>query len=290
MFDQPQLQALAAVLRSGSFEAAAAALHVTPSAISQRIRALEDQAGGVAVIRAKPCTATTLGLRLLRHAEEIERLGWELARDIGAVAGPPRLRIAVNADSVATWFLPALAEVEGTLFDLVIDDQDHSADWLRRGEVAGAVTAHARPVQGCDLWALGALRYVPTASPGYMTRWFADGVSAATVSRAPALTFDAKDRLQADWIAQAVGPGIAFPTHHIASSQGFVEAALAGIGWGMNPETLVDGHIASGRLLPLIPGARLDVALCWQASRIGAGLIAPLTRAVRAAAARVLIS
>ncbi len=290
MFDPLQLQALAAVLRLGSFESAAAALHVTPSAVSQRIRALEDRAGGIMVVRAKPCSATPLGRRVLRHAEEIERLDWELARELAAAAPEARLRIAVNADSLATWFLPALAEVDGVLFDLVIDDQDHSADWLRRGEVTGAVTGHAGPVQGCDVWALGALRYVPTASPGFMARWFAEGVTRETLSRAPAITFDRKDRLQADWLAATFGLRSGFPSHHMASSQAFVDAALAGIGWGMNPEPLVAPHLAAGRLVALVEAKPLDVQLYWQASRIGTGMTGPVTRAVRAAAARVLRS
>lgn len=51
-----QLAALAAVIECGSFDAAADRLHVTPSAVSQRIKALESRVGQVLVVRDKPCT------------------------------------------------------------------------------------------------------------------------------------------------------------------------------------------------------------------------------------------
>ena len=146
-FDPDHLNALAAILRLGSFEAAAAELSVTPSAISQRIRALEDRVGAALINRASPCTATPTGARIAKHAEDVGVLEAQLSRELklDAGRGPVVLRIAVNADSMATWFMSALAEVDGVLFDLVVDDQDHSADWLRRGEVSAAVTALGSP-------------------------------------------------------------------------------------------------------------------------------------------------
>lgn len=292
MIDYRQLRSLGAVLRTGSFEAAAAELHVTPSAVSQRIKALEERVGGVVVVRGTPCVATALGRRLARHADEVQRLEEDLSREVAALAGGREtvLRIAVNADSLATWFLPALTGQPGLLFDLVIDDQDHSADWLRRGDVAAAVTGHAAPVQGCDCWPLGAMRYVAVASPAFVERWLGADASPEALTRAPAITFDGKDRLQADWLRSVFGRRVGFPTHRIASSQAFVDAALLGIGWGMNPLALVEPHLAAGRLVALVPDRPLDVPLYWQASRIGAGTIAPVSRAVRAAAREALRS
>ncbi|MDP3340893.1 LysR family transcriptional regulator ArgP [Frigidibacter sp.] len=289
MFDPAHLATLAAVLRLGSFEAAAAAQNVTPPAVSQRIRALEERAGTVLVERTQPARATPAGARLARHHEELRLLEQGLARDLGRAAGPAAsVRIAVNADSLATWFLPALAAVEGMLFDLVIDDQDHSADWLRRGEVMAAVTGHPGPVQGCDARPLGSLRYIATASPGFVARWFAGGVTAEALEQAPALIFNAKDRLQADWAAAATGARPALPGHRIGSSEGFVTAALLGIGWGLNPEPLVTEHLRDGRLVVLRPDLPLDVALHWQWIRLAGEPLAPLTAAVRAAARRGL--
>lgn len=293
MFDPAQLAALAAVHRRGSFDLAAAELHVTPSAISQRIKGLEDQAGTLLVRRGSPCVATPAGLRMIRHHDEVVLLERALAADLPQLSPrPATLRIAVNADSLATWVIPALAKVEGFLFDLVIDDQDVSQDWLKRGEVQCAITSHGRPPQGCDSVALGLLRYRATASPAYLARWMPDGPTADALMQAPALTFSDKDRLQDQWVDRQLhgrAKRTAFPPHRLASSQGFVDACLVGLGWGLNPEALVADHLASGRLVDLSPDMPLDVPLHWQFARLTAPATAPLTRALRGAAARVLV-
>lgn len=226
-FDPHHLSALSAVLRRGSFEAAASDLSVTPSAISQRIKALEDRVGAALVLRGTPCTGTAQGLRIAKHAEDISlletRLGHELA--LPPSSEPARIRIAVNADSLATWFIPALADASGFLFDLVIDDQDHSLDWLIRGEVNLAITAQDKPATGCDAWPLGALRYLPTASPAFVERWFAQGVTAQTLAAAPCLTYNAKDMLQRRWIAETFGVKLSPPAHYVPSTHAFIDAA-----------------------------------------------------------------
>jgi LysR family transcriptional regulator (chromosome initiation inhibitor) len=291
MLDYALLAALAAVVRTGSFERAAQQLHVTPSAVSQRVKLLEERMGAILVVRGQPCTATPAGLRLCQHVERVALLESELRGALPGLepAAPPvTLRVAVNADSLATWFVAAMAEVPGCLFDLVLDDQDHSADWLRRGEVLAAVTASAKPVQGCDSSPLGALRYVATASPAFVRRHFPDGLNEPAIARAPCLTFNSKDRLQAQWLLQALGTAVAPLTHWLPSSQAFVDAALAGLGWGMNPEVLVAGHLRAGRLVALMPGQPLDVPLFWQRSRIASRTLADLTRAVLRAARAAL--
>ncbi len=291
MFDPAQLRALSAILASGSFEAAAQALHVTPSAISQRIRALEERTGTTLIIRSQPARATAAGLRLARHADDIGLLEAGLARDLGfATDRRVRVRIAVNADSLATWFLPALATLPDWLFDLEIDDQDHSVDWLRRGEAQAAVTSGLQSVPGCDQFALGSLRYVATASPAFVRRWFADGVTAGALAKAPALAFNSKDRLQQAWVQTTLGLSITLPCHRIASSTAFLDAATLGIGWGMNPEPLGREAIRDGRLVALCEGRPLDVALFWQASRLPGDGLTPLTRAVRDAARHMLLA
>ena len=291
MFDPRQLEALAAILRTGSFEAAAAALSVTPSAVSQRLRALEETVGAVLVVRAQPARATEAGARLARHADEVGRLAREVAGDLGlAGQGPARLRVAVNADSLATWFLPALAEVPDTFFEIVVDDQDHSADLLRRGEVAAAVTAGPAQVQGCDAVRLGALRYVAICAQAFRDRWFGEGLSAAALERAPALVFDEKDALQHRWAEAVTGRRLRLPDHRLPSASGFVEAARLGLGWAMAPLPLVAQDLAAGRLVALGSGHPLDTPLVWQSSRIGRATLAPLTAAVRRAARAALVS
>ncbi|WP_151717954.1 LysR family transcriptional regulator ArgP [Gemmobacter serpentinus] len=286
MLDYPALAALAAVHRRGAFDLAAAQLGVTPSAVSQRIKGLEDRIGALLVRRGQPCTATDTGLRLIQHFDEVMLL--EAALPLPDPQ-PATLRIAVNADSLSTWVIPALAAVPGLLFDIVIDDQDVSQDWLRRGEVAGAITSHPGPLQGCDTVPLGLLRYIATASPAFLQHWLPDGVTRQGMAAAPGLTYSDLDTLQHDWLRRECGPGIVFPTHRIASSQGFVDAALAGLGWGMNPWPLVSAHLAAGRLIELRADRPLDVALHWQFARRTAPALAPLTRAFRRAAAQVLL-
>lgn len=293
MFDPAQLLALATIHRRGSLDLAAAELHVTPSAISQRLKALEEAAGALLIRRGQPCIATAAGLRLIRHHDEITLLERTLAIDLPQLSpSPSALRIVVNADSLATWVIPALAAVDGFLYDLVIDDQDVSQDWLKRGEVAAAITAHPGPLQGCDTLSLGSLRYRATCSPRYRDRWFADGVTAKSLARAPALTFSDKDRLQDQWVAHHISGApkrAAFPSHRLASTHGFVDACLFGLGWGLNPEPLVADHLAAGRLIELMPATPMDVALHWQFARLTAPALAPLTKEIRRAAARLLI-
>jgi LysR family transcriptional regulator (chromosome initiation inhibitor) len=277
------LSALAAVIRTGSFERAAQQLHVTPSAVSQRVKLLEEKLGTILVVRGTPCTGTPGGQRLCQHVEQVALLESELRHELPGIqhAGPQvTVRIAVNADSLATWFVTAMAQTQDCLFDLVIDDQEHSADWLRRGEVLAAVTSSAKPVQGCDSTALGALRYIATASPEFVRRHFADGVDDGSLARAPRLTFNSKDRLQTQWTRQAFGTEIPSATHWLPSPQTFIDAALVGLGWGMNPEMLIGGHLRNGRLVALIPDQPLDVPLFWQRSRIASSRLGDITRAV----------
>lgn len=293
MLDYAHLAALAAVIRTGSFERAAQQLNVTPSAVSQRIKLLEERVGAILVVRGQPCTATPAGQRLCRHMEQVALLESALRQSLPGFqpeTRPATLRIAVNADSLATWFIDAMARVEGYLFDLVLDDQDHSAEWLRRGEVVAAVTSHGKPIQGCNCHALGALRYVATASPAFMNRWFAGGFDAEAASQAPCLVFNEKDRLQALWLSEALGAEVRPPLHWLPASQAFVDAALAGIGWGMNPQALVAEHLRAGRLLALKAGQPFDVPLFWQESRIAGNLLRDLTRAVLQAAGAVLVA
>ena len=283
--DPTQLAALSTILRLGSFDAAASSLNVTPSAISQRLKALEEQVGASLINRSQPCTATPRGARVAKHAEDVALLEaaalGDLRRD-GAL--PARLTLAVPADSIATWLLSALSAVPDMLFDLRVDDQDTADAWLKRGAVSAAVTGHHRAVTGCDLHPLGALRYIATASPAFMQRYFAKGVTAQSLARAPILTFTPKDQLQSRWITAKTGATLHPPSHQMPSTHAFVDAALAGMAWGMNPETLVRDHLDYGRLIALDRALPMDVPLYWQVTRVMAPALAPLTAAILGAA------
>ena len=289
--DPSQLAALAAIVRHGSFDAAAAELGVTPSAISQRIKALEERIGTALIYRGHPCSPTVAGTRLARHADDVALLEAHvldgLAPDLAGQT--PRVRVAVNADSLATWFVTGLVQAEGMLFDLVIDDQDTSTDWLLRGAVSAAVTGQAQPVSGCNCQPLGALRYVATASPAFFDRWFPDGVTAGGLARAPMMTFNEKDRLQHRWITRLTGERLTPPTHQLPSTHAFVDAARAGLAWGLNPLSLVRTDLDRGTLVALVPDKPLDVELFWQTSRLMQRSLAPLSRTIKAAARSSLV-
>ena len=289
--DRDQLAALSAVLRVGSFEGAAAELGLTQPAVSLRIRALEEHIGMPLVRRASPCTPTRAGQRLARHAEDVALLerGALADLDLAEEGGHTRAALAVNADSLATWFAPVLGAVPGLLLDVQIDDQDHSAAWLMRGEVNAAVTGTPKAAAGCDVTALGAMRYVATAAPAFMDRWFPDGVTAEALSRAPAFAFNVKDQLQARWMQMKVGRKLFPPCHMIPSTHGFIDAATAGAGWGMNPLALVAEELARGQLVALDDSLFLDVPLYWQISRRMKRALGDLDQAVRRTAKSALI-
>ena len=295
MLDYAALSALAAVVREGSFERAAQALFVTPSAVSQRIRSLEERVGCALVVRGQPCRPTDTGRRLCQHVDRVRLLEQELQGALPALApeGLTRvaLPIAVNADSLATWFTPAVAAFAAdapVLVEISVDDQDHTATWLRSGVVLAAVTGTARPPAGFNSGALGAMRYVAAASPACVARHFAAGVGVGSLTRAPSLVFNAKDDLQARWARRLCHREVELPRHAVPSAHAFVTACLAGMGWGLHPEALVATHLAEGSLVELVPGTPLDVPLYWQHARAASSLIDGLSREVVAAAARAL--
>ena len=297
MLDEALLAAVAAVAREGSFERAARVLHITPSAVSQRVKLLEERLGAVLIVRGQPCSATEIGARICRHAELVSVLVAELRRELPMLpkdspdSPHASLRIAVNADSLGTWFIQAMAEFgqeDAALLNLTLADEDHTAEWLRRGYVLGAVTSVRTPVQGCRIRRLGSLRYVATASPRFVKRWFGVGVTADALARAPSLLFDSNDRLQEIWARRIVRRDVALPVHRIPSTQAFVDAAVAGVGWGMNPLPLVRTQLKTGTLVELTPDTPVDVPLYWQATRLKVPVLERLSQSVVRAAASTL--
>ncbi len=294
MLDYAGLEALAAVLREGSFERAARRLHVTPSAVSQRVKQLEERAGQVLVLRGAPCTGTDAGRRLCLHLEQVQLLENELRRvnpDLLAGSGgapAPTLKLAVNADSLSTWFMDAMAAFTAggnELLDLRIDDQEHTGERLREGEVIAAVTATGTAIAGCNTWPLGTMRYVAAASPGFAARHFAGGVDAAALARAPMMIYDRRDRLQDRWLqARGLATRAHPPRHVLPSNFGYVRACEVGMGWGMHPTALIAGQLASGALVPLMENAPLDVPMYWAHPRSAQQSLTRLTQCVMAAA------
>lgn len=296
-FAEGQLSALAAVLREGSFDRAARVLHVTASAVSQRIKQLEERVGTILVVRGSPCTATATGEALYRHALQVELLERDLLGTLGP-GGPGHavaaslMRIAVNADSLATWLVPALASFTartGTRIEVALDDQEHTADWLRSGRVLGAVTSDSRPVQGCRVHPLGTMRYLATASPRFMKTWFPDGPTADALRCAPALAYNRKDEATERFIRDVIGLDVQdLPSSYLPSPHAYLDANLRGLGWGMNPEPLVIASIKRKRLVELFVGRALDVALYWQQWALASPTLDALASAIATQARTVL--
>ena len=268
-FDREQLETLAAVVAAGTFDAAASRLSVTPSAVSQRIKALEQQLGRVVVVRSKPIRATEAGTALLRLAQQLAALEFEAASELGIAESLAAVSIplAVNADSMATWLLPALAEVataQSVVFELHRDDQEYTAELLAAGTVMAAVTSEARAVSGCSVTPLGRMRYHPVASPAFAERWLRDGPTAGALAEAPVVVFDRKDELQSRYLRAVTRKQLAPPTHFVPASADFAVAIELGLGWGMLPKEQFEPGRRSGALVVLDAERSVAVPLYWQ--------------------------
>jgi len=289
--DPVQLTTFQAVIEQGSFDAAARVLHVTPSAVSQRIKALEQVVGQVLVRRARPCVPTAAGhplVRLGRQVTLLEQEALDAARGALSDRAHTRVAVVVNADSLAGWFLPALTAVPDVVFELHTEDEGHTADLLRAGTVMAAVTTERVAVQGCRVQRLGAMRYLAVAAPGCHAAWFAGREPAAAFASAPMVRFNRKDLLQHRFARTFARPDIDPPTYFVPASASFTEAVRLGLGWGLVPEDVAGADIAAGRLVDLAGGHHLDVPLYWQYWRLESAALSALTTAVRAAAATAL--
>lgn len=284
-FDPDQLETLLVITEEGTFEGAARRLHVTPSAVSQRVRALERTAGQVLVRRTSPAAVTPAGEPLLKLSRQLRLLAAEAAAAVDG-DGVTELAVAVNADSLATWFRPVLRAVAGrpaTSLRLHVVDQAYSHELLQRGEVLAAVTDDPQPVQGCTADPLGALRYTPAACPALVERYRRGrGVDWSAM---PVVVYDERDHLQDRALADhgvTTRPAV---VHRVPSTADHHEAVRSGLGWAMVLEPFLQGDLAQGSLT-VLPGARpVDVPLFWQRWRLDSGALAVLTDDVREAAA-----
>ncbi|WP_030045560.1 LysR family transcriptional regulator ArgP, partial [Streptomyces resistomycificus] len=265
-----QVRTLLAVVDEGTFDAAAAALHLTPSAVSQRVKALEQRTGRVLLVRTKPVRPTESGEVVVRFARQLARLERDARAELGLRGDgePTRVSVAVNADSLSTWFLGALTRVpqEPQLcFELRREDETRTAELLREGLVMAAVTSSPDAVAGCSVRPLGRMRYVAAASPGFAERHLGGALRDA-LTRAPVLTFDRSDELQDAFVRRLRGgTGAASSVRHsLPTSEGFVEAVAAGLGWGLVPEVQAVPLLRAGHLVPLAPEHTVDVPLYWQ--------------------------
>ncbi|MFJ2887016.1 LysR family transcriptional regulator ArgP [Streptomyces sp. NPDC087305] len=291
-----QVRTLLAVVDEGTFDAAASALHVTPSAVSQRVKALEQRTGRVLLLRTKPVRTTESGEVVVRFARQLARLERDARAELGmsGAGEATRVSIAVNADSLATWFLGALTRVPRELrvgFELRREDEDHTAALLREGLVMAAVTSSPDAVPGCSVRALGRMRYLPVANPEFRDVYLGGPLREALVE-APVVTFDRLDDFQDTFVGRLGrgrgGGGAGAVRHLVPTSEGFLEAVAAGLGWGMVPEMQAAPLIRAGRLVNFAPSRSVEVPLYWQQWRLDSPALAAVAGAVLGVAGEVL--
>ncbi|WP_328928762.1 LysR family transcriptional regulator ArgP [Streptomyces sp. NBC_00190] len=290
-----QVRTLLAAVDEGTFDAAAAVLHVTPSAVSQRVKALEQRTGRVLLMRTKPVRATESGEVVVRFARQLARLERDARAELGMAegSGPVRLPIAVNADSLAIWFLTAMARVEQdppVCIELHREDESHTTALLREGQVMAAVTSAPDPVAGCSVRMLGLARYLPVASPDFAAGHLA-GAPAQDLRRAPVIVFDRKDELQDRFVRSLTGDaasGAGPVRHSVPTSEGYRDAVVAGLGWGMVPEQQARPLVRTGELVLLAPRRPLDVPLYWQQWKLDSPALSMVARVVAEAAGQAL--
>ncbi|MCF3938133.1 LysR family transcriptional regulator ArgP [Gordonia tangerina] len=295
--NQEGVQTLAAVLREGTFDGAARTLRITPSAVSQRIKALEISVGRVVVRRTKPATATPDGETLVRLAKQWELLAAEARAEL--LGGDPadrdrpriHLPIAANADSLATWFLPVIATMHAehpVAVEVLRDDESQNSRFLRSGEVLGAITSDPLGIRGCTIRPLGAMRYLPVATPDFVARWMPRGPSAEALAQAPMVLFDRNDYIQRDVLTRLADGPVSPPISYIPSSVEFHRAVELGIGWGAVPEVQIADALRAGRVTRVVDD-HVDVALFWQYWKLGSPILDALTELTVAAAAEHLV-
>lgn len=268
MLDYKLIEALAAVLQEGGFDKAARVLCLTQSAVSQRIKQLEEQCGQILLARTTPPQPTPAGRILLRHYLQVRQLEEEVQGQIGGQGQEAAtLAIGINADSLATWFgaiIPTFVRQEGVLVDLRVDDQDQTQQLLKNGEVMGCISTQATAVQGCSIRALGCMPYRVFASPDFAAHWFDGGLRLDACHRAPFILFNRKDEVHHQLFIQLFGTIPApLPTHYLPSSEKFADCIAAGMGYGMLPDQQSQSLVQQGRIIDLAPGILVPVWLYW---------------------------
>jgi LysR family transcriptional regulator (chromosome initiation inhibitor) len=299
-FDPAALECLAAIVEEGGFERAARRLSITQSAVSQRLRALEAQVGTVLVVRSRPLRATAAGQLLLKHTRQLRLLRADLDRDLGelghssaaaAMREDERISIAINADSIATWALPALGELarEGLPLEVITDDQDFTHEWLREGQVLGCVTTLRQALRGCKVAGLGAMEYIAIATPEYRDAHCPRGLTPGNFRELPFVAFNRKDDMQSEFVAKALGlRRVVLRQLFVPSSEGQVRAVLAGWGLAVVPLLLVRGLLEQGLLVNVLPGHSLPIQLYWHCWNLQSEVLDSLTRALQQNAEQML--
>ena len=279
------LETLLAIVDEGSFDVAAAVLGISPSAVSQRIKALESSTGRVLLRRATPVTATEAGEILVQSARRMALVQAETDARLGHRLARVPLSVAVNSDSLATWFRRVLSDTArrgDVALRIRIEDEARTLAMLRRGDVLGAVTREATPVSGCESSFLGTMRYFPVAATHIAESFHSGRLTWETM---PLVGYGPNDQVLDDamrerFIDSAV---VRARVSQIPSSEGYLEAVRVGLGWGLLPQAQALPLLEAKELV-LLDGSPLDIDLYWQRWRLESEVLGELTRSVIEAA------
>lgn len=269
MLDYNHLEALAAVIQEGGFERAAGILHITQSAVSQRLKLLEDQVGQLLLIRSSPPRPTEMGRQFLRHFRQVAQLEGDLHIRLNPAddSGCSVFAIGVDRDSLETWFLEALKPLlrkEQILLDLYVADQERTHRLLNDGDVVGCVSDRSNAMQGCVVRYLGHMDYRLLATPAFCSRWFPSGITKDSMKRAPLMTFSRVDKVQGEFLKTVLGEKLPpMPSHYMPSTMQYLNIICSGVAYGTLPDLQTEALLRSGRLVDLAPGKVAQVPLYW---------------------------
>lgn len=286
MLENIYLEALAAVIDEGGFDKAAVRLNISQSAVSQRIRNLEDQLGRVLVVRSVPPEPTEDGRKLIKHLRQVRLMEHELTDSMGLSSseGFITLPVGVNADSLATWFLDALdgfLREQRVLLDLYVDDENQTHEMLRRGDVVGCIGTGAKTVKSCRSEFLVTFDYLCLCTRSFRDKWFQDGFNLETASKTPAAVFNRKDETQSLMLEKIFpGQSVAHPAFYVPSSESFVDVLRRSLAYGMVPEFQAREDLESGRLMELLPHGRVPISLYWHSWNVETPLLDGLRHAL----------
>lgn len=294
MFDYKLIEAMAMVVTERGFDKAADALHITQSAVSQRVKLLEEYTGQILIARTTPPRTTAAGRKLLKHYLKVRRLEDDLTAEMEKPADRQftSITVGLNADSLATWFPDAIRTFllkECVLLDIRVDDQDQTHRLLKDGDVMGCISTQEQPLQGCRIEFLGQMTYHMFAAPEFASRWFPNGLTIADAGHAPAILYNRKDDLHNRLIQQALGvvPD-SIPINYIPSSEKFSDFIAMGVGYGMMPLQQGSSFVQDGRLIDLVPDSNVPVKLYWHCWNLKSKLLEKLTQQLVSGAKRLL--
>ncbi|EDK26329.1 chromosome replication initiation inhibitor protein [Vibrionales bacterium SWAT-3] len=284
--DYKWIEALDAVVKQRSFERAAEQLYISQSAVSQRIKQLEKWLAQPALVRENPPRPTPAGKKLLGLYRRVRLLEHELVPELMNEDGnqPLSISIATNADSLATWLLPALSDVMKSRqveLNLAIHGESRTIEKIKSGEVAGAISLESQAIPGCSADYLGRMDYVCVASPDFHKRYFSEGVNYSTLRKAPAVSYDQYDDLHKKFLHDHFNvPRDSVINHTVGSSEAFVRLALSGVAYCLIPRLQIIEELESGSLIDITPGFLLSYRIYWHHWQLESGVLKEISQAI----------